>query len=283
MMDSGLTVNFHLTKNCNFRCGFCFAHFRQSTHLEYQNSASIVQELRNFGFRKINFAGGEPLLYRNFNLLLKYSKKIGFITSIITNGSRIDQNWVKDIAPHLDILGVSCDSGNRETLQLLGRGNGTSVDHTKRVFEWIDEECIKSGARIYKKLNSVVTKLNWKENMSDFVKSLNIHRWKVFQVLRIEGENEMNFSDYQISNEEYSFFLKTHSGLPKYGVKIIAEDNSLMTNSYLMVNPSGRFYDNNSGRYYESDPILEVGVEKALQQIHFSKENFTQRNGFYSI
>jgi radical S-adenosyl methionine domain-containing protein 2 len=39
------------------------------------------------------------------------------------------------------------------------------------------------------KLNSVINAYNWKEDMNGLVNELNPFRWKVFQVLVIEGEN----------------------------------------------------------------------------------------------
>jgi len=37
------------------------------------------------------------------------------------------------------------------------------------------------------KVNSVVTKLNWAEEMTDFITDLTPERWKAFQVLSIQG------------------------------------------------------------------------------------------------
>ncbi|MCW7471252.1 viperin family antiviral radical SAM protein [Leptospira kanakyensis] len=282
-MNSEITVNFHLTKNCNFRCGFCFAHFKQSSHLEIEKTASIVREIKKSGFRKINFAGGEPLLYKNFESLLLVSKEIGLITSMISNGSRITKSWVNNNAHNLDILGISCDSAKPETLRQIGRGDGSSIDHTKKIFSWITDYNEKSGRRVFKKLNSVVSKFNWNENMSEYVASLNIDRWKVFQVLKIEGENDHKFSEFETDENEFNFFLKNHKELAKFGLKIVPENNSAMTNSYLMVNPDGCFYYNHNGKYLLSDPILDVGIETALKQIHFSKDKFKKREGFYII
>ncbi len=52
---SKLTVNFHLLKNCNFRCKFCFAHFKDTTLLSINELKKIILELKNYGINKINF------------------------------------------------------------------------------------------------------------------------------------------------------------------------------------------------------------------------------------
>lgn len=282
-MRSDLTVNFHLIKNCNFKCGFCFAHFENTKQLSLENSLAVVREIHKGGFGKINFAGGEPLLHRDIDSLLRLARELDFKTSIITNGSRITREWLVKNAPSLDIIGISCDSAVPEILKQIGRGNGNSAEHTKNIFSWIEDYNQSSDRAIYRKLNSVITRYNWDEDMSSYVRSLNIDRWKIFQVLRIEGENNFSFPNFEISNNEFMSFLQRHVILERDGIQVVAEDNTDMTDSYLMVNPEGRFYFNTDGKYRHSEPIHIVGIEEALDQINFSKEKFLKREGFYSI
>ena len=60
------------------------------------------------GMRKINFAGGEPFLRPKFlgNLVRYCKKELGINTSIITNGSRVTEDWFRKYGEYLDILGV---------------------------------------------------------------------------------------------------------------------------------------------------------------------------------
>ena len=54
-----------------------------------------------------------------------------------------------------------------------------------------------------------------------------------------------------------------------------------MTGSYIMVDPMGRFYDNVDGRYRYGRPILQAGVEGALQDVRVDRETFERRGGRY--
>ena len=67
------SVNYHLWKPCNMRCRFCFATFQDipaevlpKGHLGRDGSLSVVESLAGAGFRKINFAGGEPPFAHGF-------------------------------------------------------------------------------------------------------------------------------------------------------------------------------------------------------------------------
>lgn len=55
----------------------------------------------------------------------------------------------------------------------------------------------------------------------------------------------------------------------------------MMLESYLMINPEGRFYQNSKGSYTYSSSILEVGLESALSEIQFDQKKFLERKGMY--
>ena len=98
------SVNYHLWRPCNMKCGFCFATFKDIDqkalpmgHLGCAHSLSVVESLAlsvveslaQSGFEKINFAGGEPTLCPWLPDLIGRAKGLGMTTSVVTNGSLI--------------------------------------------------------------------------------------------------------------------------------------------------------------------------------------------------
>ena len=61
------------------------------------------------------------------------------------------------------------------------------------------------------------------------------------------------------------------------GVAEIPESNELITGSYLMVDPAGRFFDNTAGTHMYSRPINEVGVDAALREVSIDPDRFRLR------
>lgn len=85
-----LTVNWHLEKDCNYKCKFCYAHFAHiRRNLDLEEGYALIRKLKQEGqFYKINFAGGEPFLNKNLGDYIKFAKlETGMKTSIITNAS----------------------------------------------------------------------------------------------------------------------------------------------------------------------------------------------------
>ena len=111
------SVNYHLWKPCNMRCGFCFATFQEikadilpEGHLGREDCLLIVESLARAGFRKINFAGGEPTLCRWLPELINRAKELGLTTSVVTNGSRLTREWLGSINGSLDWVTLSIHS-----------------------------------------------------------------------------------------------------------------------------------------------------------------------------
>ncbi len=93
------TASFHIVKPCNMKCKFCYATFQDMhviNQLPKKDAFTILDKLKEAGLEKITFAGGEPMLYRWIEDVIRYSKSIGLTTSLITNGSFFtNENIVK--------------------------------------------------------------------------------------------------------------------------------------------------------------------------------------------
>jgi radical S-adenosyl methionine domain-containing protein 2 len=50
----------------------------------------------------------------------------------------------------------------------------------------------------------------------------------------------------------------------------------------VMIDPQGRFFSNETGRYRISQPILEVGVQTAMAQVGWRQDKFVARGGLYA-
>jgi radical S-adenosyl methionine domain-containing protein 2 len=277
-------VNFHLWQPCNMGCKFCFARFEDvkqkynlpKGHLPEEDALSVVDELADIGFEKITFAGGEPTLCPWLGRLIARAKYRGMTTMIVTNGSRLDEAMLLELRPHLDWIALSIDSLDAETNKKSGRAlksNGKSPDYFKLV------DAIKAlGYGL--KINTVVTRLNLEENMHELIRHARPKRWKLFQVLPMEGQNNGSVEPLLISSQDFLRFVDRHADLNAI-TEVIPETNDDMRGSYAMVDPSGRFYDNVDGRHHYSRPILELGARLAIQQMRYDFNKFLGRKGQY--
>ena len=87
------------------------------------------------------------------------------------------------------------------------------------------------------------------------------------------GEVSLNAKDLIITKNQFQEFCKNNESVQKYGVHFVAENQEELTDTYVMIDPEGRFFSNTSGKYLFSDPIYMIGVEPALEQINFNEQN----------
>ena len=275
-INTPVSVNYHFTRKCNKVCGFCFHTEKTSFVQEEVDAKRGLALLKTAGMKKINFAGGEPFLYpKMLGHMIAFCKETLHLesVSIVTNGSRVSEAFLKKYGNYIDILAVSCDSFNDNTNEEIGRGKG-NVEKLFQIAGW----CKKFGIKF--KLNTVVCRLNYMEDMNDIVTQLQPFRWKCFQVLLVAGENDSdktirNVRKFQISDEEYEQFCKRH----QHQACFVPEPNNLMAKSYLILDEYMCFLDRD-GRE-PSKSILDVGVEKALSQVFWDKDSFIERGGVY--
>ncbi len=271
-----VAVNFHVNKACNAHCRFCFATFRDLTGQTDTDAAlRVIDALAEAGCEKLNFAGGEPTLRRDLGRLVRRAKARGLVTSLVTNGFRLDA-LLDAHADALDWVGLSVDSGDEAVQQALGRGKG---DHVERSIRLADR-CRALGLRV--KLNSVITALGWEEDMSALVRRMRPERWKAFQVLPMAGQNDGAVESLLITDEQFKAFVQRHAPLAAEGLAPVVEDNDAMRGSYLMIDPLGRFFGNATGRHVYSRPILDVGIAAAMAEVGFVETKFEARGGRYA-
>lgn len=265
-------------------CKFCFATFADSKdflpkgHLSKDESLQLIDKIIETGFDKITFAGGEPTLCKWLPELIEKSKKGGLTTMIVTNGTFLSDEYLDKLKGNLDWITLSIDSLNSETNIKSGR-YGRNIIPNENYYRGIISRIRSKGFKV--KINTVVSRVNYKEIMDSFIRSVNPKRWKIFQVLPIKGENDEHISKLIISPKQFEYFLNNHKNVEKDGIAFIPETNIDMTASYVMIDPAGRFYDNSTGELYYSDEILKVGIEKAYSQVIVDENKFKNRNGIY--
>lgn len=292
--NSELVVNWHMTEVCNFSCQYCYAKWgtvqpKEEISRSYKKTYQLLKEINeyfnssvesirlrnqmNWNNIRLNLAGGEPLLFeRQFNDALDQASELGMTTSIITNGSTLTKEKVKTLSPKLSWLGISIDSINQRTNAIIGRQSKKGEQIDLEALTEIIEEARLRNPLIQIKINTVVNDANHLEDFSDFISTIRPEKWKVLKMLPVIT------SDLSVSEHQYKAFLLRHKDI---GAILRKENNNDMSDSYIMIDPLGRLYQNggqsNKGDYIYSAPITDVGAERAFAMINFDAKKFAHR------
>jgi radical S-adenosyl methionine domain-containing protein 2 len=287
---SELVINWHITEACNYKCRYCYAKWegagRELIHdwsrvqnmldemqafFHPENASNPLRQYMSWSGIRLNLAGGEPLLYQDAALrVLDYASSKGVTTSIITNGSRLTGDLVDRLAPLVSMLGLSLDSASPTKNIGIGRvdSRGSLLDVDSLPEMLVRAKSQNSALRL--KVNTVVNALNHQEDMSPIMHALMPDRWKVLRMLQVVT------SDLAVSSENFLAFVARHDAFHDV---MCVEGNDDMTESYIMIDPLGRFFQNTTGQkdYHYSNPIDVTGAERAFSEWRFSAGTYAAR------
>lgn len=93
-----LNMTFELTPFCNFSCVMCYVHLtkekaeKQGRLLSADEWLEIARQAKEMGTLYISLTGGEPFLHPEFWEIYSELNKMGFLITVLSNGSMIDES-----------------------------------------------------------------------------------------------------------------------------------------------------------------------------------------------
>lgn len=286
-MPYSISVNYHLWPYCNYRCQYCFATFEDIAEIQptkrflsIEESFKLINMLADAGCKKITFAGGEPTLCPWLSDLIAHAKQVGLKTMIVTNGSQLDDMFLANNKGKLDWIAVSIDSINTNTNNYIGRCSSKLNSKGKEEYLTLINKIKSFGYRL--KINTVVSSVNYKENITSFINATKPERWKILQTLPVIGQNDSKVDQFLITPGQFQHYLDLNANLLP-GIERVPESCDAITGSYLMVDPLGRFFDDTKGTHTYSSEILKVGIERALSEISFDYQKYLSRGADYDF
>ncbi len=130
---------------CNMSCDMCYVRMSRE-EMEHKGRIRSVEEWTEIGTQMqkagvlfLLLTGGEPLLYPGFKELYQIYKKMGFILTINTNGTLIDEAWADFFAQFKPRrINITLYGASRETYERLCH-NPDGFDRTIRALHLLKE------------------------------------------------------------------------------------------------------------------------------------------------
>ncbi len=127
-----LNAALELTYRCNNNCVHCYcslpASDRKSARRELsaQEMRALLGELASMGCLWLLITGGEPLLRQDFAEIYLYAKEKGFLISLFTNGTLIDEGVIRLLSQYPPfVVEVTLYGATEETYEKVARVKGS--------------------------------------------------------------------------------------------------------------------------------------------------------------
>ena len=75
------------------------------------------------------------------------------------------------------------------------------------------------------KINTVVTDANKDEDMTQFIQWAQPERWKFFQVLPIDGQNDDTLGNLTVTDEAFAHYVERNLAVESTGIKPLAPES----------------------------------------------------------
>ena len=205
-----------LTDNCNLRCFYCmpdadYSFMPSSQLMQVEEITQIARTFVELGTKKIRLTGGEPLVRKDADRIIKNLAALPISLSLTTNGVRLHEFMDVLIEARIASINVSLDTLQSDKFNLITKRN-----NFKRVWDNIQLLLEKN---IHVKVNVVVMKGINDHEINDFIewtKYTSVHvrfiefmpftgnRWmdnKVFTWKDILNTIEINYNWIKLKDE----------------------------------------------------------------------------------
>lgn len=149
-----------ITKKCNYACPYCYCEWHEYPEIALREMPisswkRVIDAYAHKGGQAVMFTGGEPLLKRGFAELIEYAhKKTSLELAVFTNGSHIDETWLRLFKRCNINMGIS----------LQGIQTYAKSTQTRRSFLKILEILLRARElKISLSISSTITQINQTE------------------------------------------------------------------------------------------------------------------------
>lgn len=280
-----MKICWNLTSKCNRNCRFCFRE-KNLNDLSFDENIIVLDNLIKMEVTKITFAGGEPLLYPDFDKLLKESKNRGIYNKLNTNGSLLNKNNINLYLPYIDKIAFSIDSSSDEENFFLGRGTN-HYSHIKDVIHLIKKENYNTKIEI----NTVITAqtINGLEELYNSIKSTfknnEINKWKLIRFCAFREMEDEKSNKFEITDEEFRLTKEKFENKDSNFLITVVDRDEM--NEKIVVNPNGilEMTKNNQKKYKDlkTDSINNINKFNNTQNSNFLDTNLNLYKVFFQV
>ncbi|MEM6359392.1 MAG: radical SAM protein [Bacteroidota bacterium] len=231
------SIHWRINCFCNRRCPFCYG--PENHHeVKLDESLSVIDNMLEHGINTFIITGGEPLLSKKIDYVLKYLKSNKAKTILYTNCDFFDLH--EDVlTENLDVLCVPIDGGSEYSHDMV-RGE----NNMRAVLSVLNRYAVPNSP-FEIKVGTVIGRqnVNELEAMRYLLEKYTLSVWKIYEYIRYTDrtlQKEWQKLQLGISSEEYYY----------------ATQKLLQKQSKLNISISSQFDRNNS--YFMMNPDLEI-------------------------
>lgn len=135
---------------CNHRCTFCALDYMgyEKIGLDFKVLKDTLSDMSKNGVKSVMFAGeGEPLLFKDLDLIVEHCTKVGIDTSLTTNFVPLNKKNIQRCVENCSWIKVSLNAGTKESYGAIHQTDEKDfqrvMDNLRYALEYREQNSLK--------------------------------------------------------------------------------------------------------------------------------------------
>lgn len=216
-------VSLEITEQCNLKCKHCYtaAGGGKPNSLDIDTIYKLIDELSKYGCEFLAIGGGEPLLYKEIEKVIKYAISKGVEVELVSNGILFSDEMIEKLYNvGLRYVQISLDGESPNTYSKV---RGTDF------FEKVVNNIEKVNKKFNTSVSTVLCRYNY-DKIFDIIKivnNINVDSYRIMKFIET-GRGSDNKNILQITPKEFGEFIdKLKDKRKEFQVPVRIDENMI--------------------------------------------------------
>ncbi len=231
-LPDSITIQWHITERCNYRCKHCYQDSYQDPGLDFQGLLEAYNKIEDFLLKledshkiikaHINFTGGEPFMKDEFlDLLELVSRNRLFLFGILSNGFLLSQSGLSRLKKfNPEFIQISLDGDEPIHDSIRGTGSYKEVIKAIKIYNQL---------KIPVLLSFTANAKNWHSfsEVARIARKYNVYKLWTDRYLPVGSDDNLALDLYQAKLFFELLLKEQKSRFPFFSKTIISSSRSL--------------------------------------------------------
>ncbi len=255
MSTQVVTIDFHVTSECNQECPYCWRPVGFEYPLATETAIHIITRVKEVGARRIVFTGGDPLKRPDLGPLIRHAKEIGLEVALSTTGDELTSAFLDEFAACIDLISLPLDGSTEEVnVRTKKEGHFAAI---MRALDWL-----RGHPAMDVKLCTPVTRHNL-EDVPNIVRLADDYArttqarvfYNIFQTFPRSMEPR-KWDELLVTDDEFAALERQLAGQARIRLNFLS--HATLDRLYVMIFPDGSLVIPSGSDYLTYGPFLEI-------------------------